>query len=286
MTATDARGTAAIERTLELRAGPERVWRALTDAAELGGWFGARGELDLRPGGAGFFEWTEHGRFAARVEAVDPPRHLAWRWAREKDTPVDGGPSTLVEFRLEPLAEGGTRLHLRESGFERPEDRVANSGGWLEELGELAAFLAEHRWEAGIRKTWALASPIERVWAALAEPAQLAVWWSMNPDLVIETAAEGWFTWEGMGRFGCRFEAVEPPHYLCWRWAVVTDVRVEDARPDQVLRTEWVLARREDGGTDLSLLESGFTDDHGFAMNDGGWDGDVVPGLRKHLGEA
>lgn len=282
----DAAATAAIERTLDLRATPERVWRALTDAGELGAWFGASGSLDLRPGGDGFFEWTGDGRFAARVEAVDPPRHLAWRWAREKDTPIDDGPSTLVEFRLEPAAGGGTRLHLRESGFERPEDRVANSGGWLEELGELTAFLAEHRWEAGIRKTWALRSPIERVWAALSEPAQLAAWWSMNPDLVIEAGAEGWFTWEGMGRFGCRFEAVEPPHYLCWQWVGTDGVRVVDAAPGQVLRTEWFLASRADGGTDLSLFETGYTDDHGFTMNDGGWGSDVIAGLRQLLGEA
>lgn len=286
MTAKTPAGTAAIDRIVELRANPERVWRALTDPAELAGWFGAKGALDPRPGGAASFEWDGDGRFEARVEAVDPPRLLAWRWARERDTPVDDGPSTLVEFRLEPSGSGGTRLHLRESGFERPEDRVANSGGWLEELGDLAAFLAEHRWEAGIRKTWALRSPVARVWAALSEPAQLAAWWSMNPDLVIETDAEGWFTWEGMGRFGCRFEAVEPPHYLCWRWVVVTDVRVDDAEPGQILRTEWTLAPRADGGTDLSLFESGFTDDHGFGMNDGGWDGDVIPGLRKLLGEA
>jgi len=276
----------AIERTLDLRAAPERVWRAITNPAELAGWFGQRCELDVRPGGRGWFEWDGDGRFEAVVEAVDPGRLLAWRWAREAGTPVEAGPTTLVEMTLEARANGGTRLRLRESGFERPADRLANSGGWHEELADLAGFVAEHAWDAGIRKRWSLVSPVKRVWDALADPAQLAVWWSMNPDLVIETGAEGWFTWEGMGRFGVRFEAVEPPHYLCWTWVTSTDLPVSEAGPDvEVLCTEWFLAERDDGGTDLRLVERGFAGPEGFAANDGGWDGDVVPGLRRHLGE-
>ena len=40
----------------------------------------------------------------------------------------------------------------------------------------------------------------------------------------------------------------EPPRYLCWTWATVPDVPVADAT--QVLRTEWTLVPRDDGGTD------------------------------------
>ena len=35
----------AIERTLVLRASPERVWRALTDSDELSQWVGQRADL-------------------------------------------------------------------------------------------------------------------------------------------------------------------------------------------------------------------------------------------------
>ena len=133
--------TDVIERTLELRASLDVVWRALTDPAELSRWFGEEAQLDLRPGGEGWFGWPEHGRFAARVELVEPLNRLTWRWARDRDTAVDDGPSTLVEWTLEPRPDGGTLLSLRESGFEDDASFRENDAGWTEELAELEAYL-------------------------------------------------------------------------------------------------------------------------------------------------
>ena len=76
---------------------------------------------------------------------------------------------------------------------------------------------------------------------------------------------------------------MEAPRYLCWTWVGAPDVSLEDA--DQVLRTEWVLVPREDGGTDLHLLETGFTGPDSIRENEGGWE-QMIPPLRKHLGEA
>ncbi|HLE83712.1 MAG TPA: SRPBCC domain-containing protein [Thermoanaerobaculia bacterium] len=135
----------AIERTLELRSAPERVWRALTEADEIARWFGDTAELEARAGAEGWFGWKKHGRSAVRVERYEPPRRVAWRWARETDTPLDESPSTLVEWQLVPRDDGGTTLKLCESGFERPEDRQDNVGGWKHELGELLEHLAEER---------------------------------------------------------------------------------------------------------------------------------------------
>lgn len=135
----------AIERTLELRAAPERVWRALTEAGEIARWFGDTAEIEAREGAEGWFGWEKHGRFAVRVERCEPPRRFAWRWARKKDTPLDESPSTLVEWELQARGDGGTTLKLRESGFERPEDREDNVGGWKSELGDLLELLGEDR---------------------------------------------------------------------------------------------------------------------------------------------
>src|SRR5262245_20662755 len=273
---------AAIERQLDFRAAPDRLWRALTDDAELRQWFGQAAQLDLRAGGEGWFEWADHGRFPVRIEVFEPVTRLSWRWG-DVGRSVDER-STLVEFRLDPLPTGGTRLFVRESGFETEDARWGNTEGWMSELAELAHHVAGQPFEAGIRRTYALSSPPDRVWPAFSDPAELAAWWSGSPDLEDRPGYVGWFTWptEG-GRFGMRIEAVEPPRYLSWSWTPVVDTPVAEA--GTVLRTEWTLVPRDDGGTDLHLFETGFTGPDDFEANSGGWDGDVLPALRRHLGE-
>jgi uncharacterized protein YndB with AHSA1/START domain len=39
-----------IDRTIEIKAPPERVWRALTSAAELSAWFEVKIEGEITPG--------------------------------------------------------------------------------------------------------------------------------------------------------------------------------------------------------------------------------------------
>lgn len=130
-----------IRRTLELAADPRRVWDALTDPAELGRWFPDEADLRAAAGSDGAFVWERHGRFAVRVETFEPPRRLVWRWARDPDVDLDGGPTTTVEWTLEARDDGGTTLHLVERGFATPEHRKQNEGGWEAELAELVAHL-------------------------------------------------------------------------------------------------------------------------------------------------
>ena len=167
---------AAIERQLDFRASPERLWRALTEDGELGAWFGEGAHLDLREGGDGWFEFEGHGRVPVRIEVFDPVTRLSWRWG-DVGKSVDDG-STLVEFRLDALAGGGTRLHLRESGFTHEDARWSNTEGWVTELAQLAQHVAVEPFEAGIRRTYALTSSPDRVWRALSDPAELAAWWA------------------------------------------------------------------------------------------------------------
>ncbi|MGH2381332.1 MAG: SRPBCC domain-containing protein [Candidatus Limnocylindria bacterium] len=132
----------AIDRTLELEASPDRVWRAISDPAELARWFPQRAEWDLRPGGEGVFFWEGHGNFPIRIEAVDAPRYLAWRWGVEAEEDPDVAESaTLVEWWVEGRDNGGTTLRLRESGFRLETHRSGNEDGWTEELAELSELL-------------------------------------------------------------------------------------------------------------------------------------------------
>jgi len=52
-----------------------------------------------------------------------------------------------------------------------------------------------------------------------------------------------------------------------------------------VLLVEWALRPREDGRTDLHLLETGFTEPDSHRENTSGWDEDL-PILVRHLDEA
>jgi uncharacterized protein YndB with AHSA1/START domain len=133
-----------VEKRLELPAAPERVWRAITAGEELSRWFPDRVDGgDLVVGADGGWVWENHGRYAFRVEVMEPPTRLVWRWAREPDTALEDAATTTVEWLLEPGADGGTTVRLRESGFLRPEDRSENDAGWDAELGELQALLAD-----------------------------------------------------------------------------------------------------------------------------------------------
>ena len=77
----------------------------------------------------------------ARVEVVEPPARLVWSWVHEAGVDFDDAPSTRVEWRLTARADGGTTLSLRESGFRTDVHFRQNTDGWVEELGELVAFL-------------------------------------------------------------------------------------------------------------------------------------------------
>lgn len=274
----------AIERTIELEADPARVWRAVTDPAEVGTWFAEECELDLRPGGEGWLGWRAHGRFHVRVEAVEEPRRFAWRWARDPGARVDDGPSTLVEYEIELRPGGGTVLRVRESGFEAPEDRAGNVHGWIGCFTRLLGHVADEPWQAGIARTDTFRASPDEVWRAFAEPARFAAWFGGQEPVEPREGAEGWFVWPSEGRFAMRYEIVEPPRYLAWRWATEPDVPLADA--GQVLRTEWLVVPREDGGTDLVMLESGFRGPRDHELNADGWSGEVIPALRRALDDA
>jgi uncharacterized protein YndB with AHSA1/START domain len=141
---TDATRTLphAIERTIELSVPRDRVWRAITDPDELARWFPQKAEWTLEPGGDGVFTWDEHGGYRVRVEAVEAPVYLAWRWANQAETPLDEATEvTLVEWWLDAREDGGTTLRMQESGFILAEHREGNAQGWDEELGELTELL-------------------------------------------------------------------------------------------------------------------------------------------------
>lgn len=143
--------TDRIEKTLELKAPVERVWRALTDHDEFGAWFRVKLERPFALGetarGRIAFAGYEHLVWEAKVVRMERPRLFAFTWhpyAVEPETDYSEETPTLVEFKLEPTA-AGTRLAVAESGFDAlPAHRRAlalrmNEGGWVTQMKNIQA---------------------------------------------------------------------------------------------------------------------------------------------------
>jgi uncharacterized protein YndB with AHSA1/START domain len=146
--------TDRIERTVVLRAARSRVWRALTDPAEFGAWFGVKVEGAFAPGararGAITHPGYEHVIWDITIERMEPERLFSWRWhpyAVEPGVDYSHEPPTLVVFELED-APGGTRLTVVESGFDQvPLARRAlayrmNGEGWTEQMKRIERHVA------------------------------------------------------------------------------------------------------------------------------------------------
>ncbi|MFE3456385.1 SRPBCC domain-containing protein [Nocardiopsis aegyptia] len=135
-----------IERDTLIAAPLERVWSLV---AEPGFWVADAGAVAgtvAREGETVVARNAEYGDFPVRVEKVDPPAYLAYRWASAfPGEDLREGNSTLVEFTL--TTEGDrTRLRVVESGFAslagsqelRDQAVKDNTGGWPQVLEEFA----------------------------------------------------------------------------------------------------------------------------------------------------
>jgi len=140
-----------IEKTIELNAPVDRVWRALTDHNEFGEWFRVKLDGPFEPGkvstGCITIPGFEHVKWNATVKRMEAPSVFSFTWhPYAVDTAVDYSDETptLVEFRLEPSAKG-TRLIVVESGFDavpshrRLEAFRMNDGGWSAQIKNIKA---------------------------------------------------------------------------------------------------------------------------------------------------
>ncbi|MEV6654034.1 SRPBCC domain-containing protein [Streptomyces sp. NPDC051219] len=134
-----------IERETLIEAPLERVWSLV---AQPGFWVADKASLPgtvAEEGESMVARNPEYGDFPVRVEKVEPPTYLAYRWASAfpgEELREDN--STLVEFTLTPEGDG-TRLRVVESGFAalagseelRSKAVKDNTGGWPLELDAL-----------------------------------------------------------------------------------------------------------------------------------------------------
>lgn len=137
-----------IERETLIEAPMERVWSlviepgfwAVGDPASVAGSVAREGESMVARN-------AEYGDFPVRVEKVEPPTYVAYRWASAfPGDELRDDNTTLVEFTLTQEGEK-TRLRVVESGFGalpgtdelRRKAVEDNTGGWVEVIGALKA---------------------------------------------------------------------------------------------------------------------------------------------------
>ena len=145
--------TDRIEKTIDLKAPPERVWRALTDYKEFSAWFRVNLEGPFVPGqftrGRITYPGYEHLVMEVVVVKMEPERLFSFHWHPYPiDPKVDYSkePPTLVEFTLEKTATG-TLLKVTESGFDvipaarRDEAFRMNSGGWTDQMKNINSYV-------------------------------------------------------------------------------------------------------------------------------------------------
>jgi uncharacterized protein YndB with AHSA1/START domain len=142
-----------IDRTVEIKASPERLWRALTSAPELSAWFQVTIEGEIAPGNEVWMTsvHAQHKgqRFRVLFVEMTPPRRFVWQrhpGAVDPNVNYSREPRTTVTFTLEP-SDAGTRLSVQETGFDeislvrRAKVYGDNSQGWTEVLGWLQRYV-------------------------------------------------------------------------------------------------------------------------------------------------
>jgi uncharacterized protein YndB with AHSA1/START domain len=144
-----------IEKRIVLSAPRDRVWHALSDAAEFGSWFGVDlTDASFVPGATVCGRLTvpgyEHLTMEIVIDGIEAGRRLSFRWhpyAVDPKQDYAAEPMTLVAFELRDVPDG-TQLTVVESGFERiPLHRRAeafrmNDQGWSMQTENIDAFLS------------------------------------------------------------------------------------------------------------------------------------------------
>lgn len=113
---------------------PDRVWSALTDAAQLEQWLGVA-EVELKVGGQIVvrFAHVEGVEMRGVFTRLEPPRLLEYTWR-------ENGAQSLVRWELEPDERGNTNLTFMQS-IDLEPNPLGLAAGWHLHLDLLAASL-------------------------------------------------------------------------------------------------------------------------------------------------
>jgi uncharacterized protein YndB with AHSA1/START domain len=144
-----------IEKRIEIASPVSRVWRALTDSRQFGEWFLVKMDgpfvAGQPTGGQITHPGYEHVRMQIVVKAIEPETLFSFTWhpyAVDPKVDYSQEESTLIEFRLQPIA-GGTLLTVTETGFDkipaarRAEALLRNDSGWAQQMKNIQAYVSK-----------------------------------------------------------------------------------------------------------------------------------------------
>jgi uncharacterized protein YndB with AHSA1/START domain len=137
-------GHLVLELRCVLGAPPQRIFRTLTEPAELAKWWGPHGfttpeiDLDLRVGGVYRFTMQPPDgdlfHLTGEFLEIDPPSRLVYTFRWEEPDPDDR--KTVVSLSLDDVVDG-TELSLSQGEF-ATEVRVSlHRSGWTDSLEKL-----------------------------------------------------------------------------------------------------------------------------------------------------
>jgi uncharacterized protein YndB with AHSA1/START domain len=225
---------------------PEKVWKAITDPAELAHWFPATVETELEVGAAIRFRFEDQPYADTHGEIVelDPPRSLAYSWdedmLRWEIVPDDVGCRLYFTHTFGGSKVWGDRLAAprHAAGWEGCFDLLSarldgratewSMDRWfdlyeiyVEEFGAAEGELRDHPDGYEIRFERDFYQPVDEVWAALVEEEDVSS--GVPPPLraTNEYVAAGPVT------------AVEAQRILEYRW-------MQDGAPEGAVRWEFV----------------------------------------------
>lgn len=270
------------EKTFELPAPPERVFRALTDAGELSRWFAEHADVGDQAG-APYKFWGRHTAHTLSerqadqaITAYEPNSSLAFDWTW-------GGVPTRVAISLSPSGDGTTVTVHHEAdgaigGHNLSEVNFVMLDFWCLSMGNLKhyitsgapALLPDHSPGQGdVVCSIEIDAPRSIVWKLLTDPSELDRWIGQGAKIDLRVGGEysyGWADQAEMQECECvgprTILELDPERRLVHDW---------DYKGGSTHRTEWTLDPLGADRTRLTVRQIGAASETEFSGYTNGW---------------